>query len=736
MNKMFLILLTVIMRRYFFTIFILLVVSLLPFTGNADERVNHDLTVSLYPAEHRFLAEDRIVVPEKLLTDCHFLLHKGLSPMSLTPGVSFIREGSEKAFVGSYRVILPPGVKTFTIKYGGQIHHPIEPYGKEYARGFRQTPGTISDEGVYLSGSSYWYPVFDQAWLSFTLQVTLSEDWDAVSQGERTRHIRENGLTMDRWESPEPQDEIYLIAARFAEYERSAGPMKDMVFLRSPDEKLADKYLDATARYITMYDKLIGPYPYKKFALVENFWETGLGMPSFTLLGQKIIRFPFIIDSSYPHEILHNWWGNSVFPDYEKGNWSEGLTAYLSDYLIQEQRHNAVEYRQTTLQKYTDYASGGKDFPLIKFTTRHDSSTEAVGYGKCLMFFHMLRRLLGDELFISGLQDFYRENKFRTASFDDLRRSFEQVSQEDLEVEFNQWTKRTGAPILRVTNAVTRGLVGNYSLTAHLEQNQPGDAYTIRVPVVATLEGRKDAYRDIVVMNEKQQDFEIRLPARPLRLDIDPQFDIFRKLDRREVPPALTEAFGARKVLIILPSAASVSLQEGYRELGRSWMQSGPDRVKMRFDNEVETLPTDRAVVIFGWENRFLDKFATAVSNYDVAIGQNGVRIRGTEIPKKDHAIVLTARHPEDIELPFTWVATDRVEAIPGLGRKLPHYHKYSYLGFQGAEPTNMAKGRWPVLDSPMTILMPDEQGKVSRVQMGGLPYREPLAVLPPVFSR
>ena len=69
-----------------------------------------------------------------------------------------------------------------------------------------------------------------------------------------------------------------------------------MVFLRTPDKGLAEKYLDATIRYIAMYEKLIGPYPYRKFALVENFWETGFGMPSFTLLGPKVIRFPFIIN--------------------------------------------------------------------------------------------------------------------------------------------------------------------------------------------------------------------------------------------------------------------------------------------------------------------------------------------------------------------------------------------------------------------------------------------------------
>ena len=104
-----------------------------------------------------------------------------------------------------------------------------------------------------------------------------------------------------------------------------------------------------------MYRGLIGPYPYTKFAMVENFWETGYGMPSFTLLGPSVLRFPFILTSSYPHEILHNWWGNSVFVDYASGNWCEGLTAYLADHLIQEQRGTGATYRRNTLQKYRDY---------------------------------------------------------------------------------------------------------------------------------------------------------------------------------------------------------------------------------------------------------------------------------------------------------------------------------------------------------------------------------------------
>ena len=97
------------------------------------------------------------------------------------------------------------------------------------------------------------------------------------------------------------------------------------------------------------------------------------GMPSFTLLGSRVIRFPFILHSSYPHEILHNWWGNSVYVDYDSGNWAEGLTSYLADHLIKEQRGGGSAYRRNVLHKYTSYVSRQGDFPLTDFRSRHSA---------------------------------------------------------------------------------------------------------------------------------------------------------------------------------------------------------------------------------------------------------------------------------------------------------------------------------------------------------------------------
>jgi hypothetical protein len=483
-----------------------------------------------------------------------------------------------------------------------------------------------------------------------------------------------------------------------------------------------------------MYENLIGPYPYKKFALIENFWETGFGMPSFTLLGPKIIRFPFIINTSYPHEILHNWWGNSVFPDPNSGNWSEGLTAYLSDHLIKEQQGNAKDYRQETLQKYADYVLGGRDFPLNEFRFRHSSPSEAIGYGKSLMFFHMLRQELGDKTFIAGLQDFYKGNKFKFASFNNLQRSFEKVSGKDLKIEFNQWIKHSGAPKLKLSNVKVKKERKEYVLTAVVEQVQAEEAYHLKVPVAVRMEGQNKAYQTVAVMNKKRLELTIRLPLQPLRLDIDPEFDVFRRLGRNEIPPALSQALGAKKMIILLPSSANERLIKSYQEFAKVLSNSGPDTVEIKFDKEIQKLPSDYSVTILGWENHFAKEALSALSEYEAAIDKSQIIIGNTRTQREKHSVVFTGWNPSNKDMAFILIATDIPEALLGLGRKLPHYHKYSYLVFEGDEPENVVKGRWPVFDSPMTALLPDKSGKISRVEIGELAPREPLIPLPKVF--
>lgn len=706
----------------------LLFIALVPGGAAAESVIYHALTIKLDPEHRHIHVQDQITFAADSPRRLTFSLHPGLKPRSLTKeAVIEPLETNKDGVAQRFRLQLADGLDAFIIEYSGVIHHPLEAYGREQARGFRDTPGLIGPDGVFLAGGTFWYPQFAvHERLQFKLDITLPADWSSVSQGQRELHERGEGRAIDTWISNTPQEEIYLIAAPFTEYSRDSGKTTSQVFLRQPDEKLANDYLDATGRYLSMYQQLLGRYPYSKFALVENFWETGFGMPSFTLLGSKVIRLPFILNSSYPHEILHNWWGNGVYVDFSNGNWSEGLTAYLADHLIKQQQGRGAGYRQQSLQKYTDYAAAGRDFPLTEFRGRHSSASEAVGYGKTMMLFHMLRQELGDKGFTGGLQQFYRRWRFQKASFDDLRASLEEISGKSLGGFFDQWVNRSGAPALKLANSEVRKQGDVYSLSFQLLQSQAGKAYQLRVPLAVTLDGEKNAHQNVVEMTQKQQQFELELPARPLRIDIDPEFDLFRKLALEETPPAFTQLFGSTSILVVLPRAARSEMRKAWRRFADDLGKMGPDNVTIVWDDELETLPEDHATVVLGWGNRHAEAVVTALSVNGAQFREDSLTIAETSVPRDNHAVALVIRHKQ---YPRAFIAADLPESLPGLGRKLPHYHKYSYLVFSGSEAENQLKGRWPVERSPLTAMFTENAGR------GKLARREALINPPVVFD-
>ena len=702
--------------------------------------IHHDLTVALDPSAHRIEVRDRIRIPGALVTAPFTLsLNAALELQAVSGGLKLLPirsrlQGSDSGIdrddhdpasrlpVNAYRVegAMPGQELTGEIRYHGVIDYAVQDSGGEYARAFSQSPGLIESRGVYLAGSTYWVPQVGDALMTYTLAVELPAGWKSVSQGERTSSETSGSLAavQERWSVVTPTEEVHLIAAPFTEYSRDAGAVKAMAFLRKPDQALADRYLDATVQYLEMYRGLLGPYPYSKFALVENFWQTGYGMPSFTLLGDEIIRFPFILNSSYPHELLHNWWGNGVFVDFAGGNWCEGLTAYLADHLIAEQRGQGADHRRAILQRVTDFVTPENDFPVRRFESRHNAVTEAVGYGKTAMIWNMLRDKVGDAQFIKALQEFYRDNRFRAASFDDIRKSFEAVSGLDLRQFFDQWVKDVGTPELKLDRAAGQG--DRVDIT--LSQVQSGRLFALDVPVVIATDKGVETRTVSMPSDRARVDVSFDLKGAAQRVEIDPQFQVYRRLSPFEIPPSLSKAFGAKKVLIVM-SAESTPVYAG---LAKAWSREGVETV---IDSQLDALPADRAVWVFGAGNKFAPVVADALKTYGASLDATGLRTTNAMYEAAGRSLVAAVRHPHNADLAVIYVSASSEAAADALARKLPHYGKYSWLVFAGDEATNEATGEWPVGDTPLAVNLTPQGRPVE------LAPRKALAEIKPAFD-
>ena len=684
--------------------------------------VHHELQVTFSPERGELQVRDVVTLPphQRVL---HFRLRQGLTPTTPDAGVRLSPEPGSAPNVEDYRLTLPASQAAVRLDYGGWIGAPPPPDAPVRMGDQQSSSGFINVEGLYLDGDSFWYPRFGDELVSFAMAVSLPPGWSALSQGPYPLKIRDK----IRWEETDPQEEIYLLAGPYHVYRSAAGGFNTLVYLRSDDAALAHSYLSTVGDYVKLYSRLLGPYPYAKFAVVENLWETGYGMPSFTLLGSEVMRLPFILRTSLPHEILHDWWGNGVYVDYREGNWSEGLTAYLADHLMREQAGDGTGYRRNALLRYTNYVTAGNDFPLQDFQGRRSEATQAVGYDKALMVFHMLRRELGDQVFIAALRHFYQDHLFHRASWDDLRRAFEAEAHHSLRDYFRQWLTRTGAPTLEVREARAVKKGDGYELLATLAQSQPGAPYHLRVPLAVQLDGRDTAWETTVALDQARQQIRLTVPALPWRLAVDPQFDVFRRLEPGELPATLSEALGAEHLVMVLPSGAPVALREAYQQLAQSWAKQGAN-VEVRWDKDLTQLPAQPAIWLCGWENRFLPEIVQRLAK-QLSLSEGKATLAGKTLRRDQRAVVVAAHGRAGGVI--IWLGSQNPAALPGLARKLPHYGSYSYLAFAGDAPDNVLKGQWQVLDSPLQVTVQQEyKSQAPDVPLKFAP-RQPLA--PPV---
>ncbi len=183
--------------------------------------------------------------------------------------------------------------------------------------------------------------------------------------------------------------------------------------------------------------------------------------------------------------------------------------------------------------------------------------------------------------------------------------------------------------------------------------------------------------------------------------------------------------------------AADASPEEAaaWRKLVESW-RSDAQILEITTDAEVAevaALPADRAIWLLGRGNRLAARSLAGVAG--LALDAEGVGLDGQRVPFAGHSTVVVVRHPGSAERALGWLAIDpalAVTALPGLGRKLPHYGKYSYLAFEGSEPTNVVKGQWATVDSPLRFDLRPAAERVTPLPPLALEPRRALAELPP----
>ncbi len=499
-----------------------------------------------------------------------------------------------------------------------------------------------------------WYPVPDNL-IEYELSVTLPSNFIAVSESDKIQ-IEQNGDKKTVvFQFNHPLDVLHLVASTdYVLREDQYNDIRIESYFFKDDLSLADTYIEYTKKYLTMYEKMLTPYPYRRFAIVENIFPSGNSMPTFTLLGKQVVNLPFIVKTSLGHEILHQWFGNSVYIDFEAGNWAEGLTSYLSDHYYAALKGNGKDYRKKIMVDYNAYVNKDNAMAVSDFMTRHNKSESAVGYGKSAMFFHELRKRYKDKLFFDALRRFIRKNTFREASWHDIQDAFEKITKKKLYIYFGNYLTRKDIPKINVAHSSL--FVDSGKLMLKFDLLQSKNPYSLDIPITVYTDSGQSAHW--IHTDKIKEKVEISLDDPPVKVVIDENYDMMRQLSFEEIPPVLSCIMGKEKLIAIVSSLQRSKYQPLIDSMGLKNILYLPDD-KITFDQI-----KNNSFLIAGYNNSLVD------------------RLFGKQTKPSDGVGIKIYKNPYNpAEFIGLFHVKDKKNARE-VQRTLSHYGKYTQLAF------------------------------------------------------
>lgn len=656
---------------------------------------SHHLNIQIDPSRHLLRAEDRIEVSTRggwsqtlsLLLNPHLKIIRIVDQRT-----GALLQWSEAQFSAhanrldiSLQKVEEPLILSFF--YEGPIYDPIvkekEP---QFVRGDK-TSGLIGPEGVYLSPDTHWYPDKPDSTALFLIEAAIPDPFRAVTQGELVSEKLKDSIWASKWVNELPAQGLTLVAGKYFVRSKKLNGTKISTYFLYDDEGLSDTFLNGAEECLKVYLDLLGPYPFKKLDIVQNFFSSGYGFPTLTLLAPEAIRQgkEFLRPGTLDHEIVHSWWGHYVSEKPGTGDWVEALTTYCTNYYCKELKIGKEaprKYRQDVMQKYAIAVPPSKDYPLRKFEGKETLLDAQIGYGKGSMVFHMLRRIVGKDAFFAALRQFAAEYGGKQASWEDIRKVFEEVADRRLNNFFSQWLDRPGGPQLKLENVRAQSATNGFVISG--EAVQEGDVY--QLPVLLEVDDGQGKKRFLVDVSKRRTSFSMEVPRMPLKLILDPDDHLFRRLYPEEIVPGLNALLEDPEKVIIISGQADEESRRIYLEMAKGIKERKGGEILSAREVTEERLGNS-SVMLLGesWKTSILSKLVSHLPK-PVEYKEGSLFVKGEKVNEEDESLLLSFPRPLH---PGKWVTVYFGRSAGALSRaRYLFFHGWdSYVLFKNGRP-------------------------------------------------
>ncbi|MBD2579393.1 M1 family metallopeptidase [Oscillatoria sp. FACHB-1406] len=364
----------------------------------------------------------------------------------------------------------PPGDKTFNLAIAYSLEQPQRGiYFIQPDEHYPNKPTQVWTQGED-EDSRFWFPCFDYPGQLATseIRIRVPQPYLAISNGKLIATETGQKDTIYHWkqEQVHPSYLITLAVGNFAEIQDKWKKIPVTYYVEKGWEKEAKLSMGRTPEMMSFLSAKYGyPYPFPKYAqiCVDDFIFGGMENTSTTILTDRcLLDERAAIDndrteSLVVHELAHQWFGDLVVIKHWSHAWLKEGAASYSEVQWTEFAYGKDDGAYYLLNEARSYLSEDRSRyrrPMVTHIYR-----EAIElydrhlYEKGACVYHMIRAILGNELFDKTIKTFLHDNAHKTVETIDLLRAIEKSTGRNLAFLFDQYVFRGGHPDFKVSYA-------------------------------------------------------------------------------------------------------------------------------------------------------------------------------------------------------------------------------------------------------------------------------------------
>ncbi len=197
---------------------------------------------------------------------------------------------------------------------------------------------------------------------------------------------------------------------------------------------------------LAVFNQAFGLYPFAEMDIVETPTAAGgIEYPGLVVIAERLWsrvnqRFMWVV----VHEVAHQWWFSLVGNDQTRDPWLDealaqyGVIQFFGDMIGPNGRQSVISYFDQT---FSPLRGTIMDQPIGLPVAEYGNSDVyvAIVYNKGPLFFVMLEQLIGQDVMLEALRDYFTAYRYEVAEPADLLDSFERTLDRDLDDIFRNW---------------------------------------------------------------------------------------------------------------------------------------------------------------------------------------------------------------------------------------------------------------------------------------------------------